>query len=86
MISQLAMRSLILLVAMLRFNAGLPADNPRPVVAATERTIRRPTATQPYAIETDRQMRRRLVRPQLRGDFPEYRPGGRAAGVETFWR
>lgn len=25
-------------------------------------------------------------RPPLRGDFPEYRPGGRARGRETFWR
>lgn len=28
---------------------------------------------------------RRFDRP-LRGDFPEYRPGARAAGRETFWR
>lgn len=25
-------------------------------------------------------------RARLRGDFPEYRPGARAAGRETFWR
>jgi hypothetical protein len=26
------------------------------------------------------------ARGRLRGDFPAYRPGGRAAGKETFWR
>jgi hypothetical protein len=29
---------------------------------------------------------RRSRRETLIGDFPEYRPGARAAGAETFWR
>ncbi|HQU45365.1 MAG: hypothetical protein B7Z73_09320 [Planctomycetia bacterium 21-64-5] len=74
-------KSLILGVVLLPHNVSFRHD-----VAALERPL--PRVEQWGGIDAwrnARQVSQPASRP-LRGDFPEYRPGARASGTETFWR
>lgn len=76
----LIVTTLILIGASLPSGAGLWADR-----TVSGRSL--PTSeSQAGAINRQPARRTAAGLSGLRGDFPEYRPGARAAGLETFWR
>jgi hypothetical protein len=66
-------------------SAGPWADSHTPTATPTKLAGRQDTTAFRSDASLDRWNKVAPRRP-LRGDFPEYRPGFRATGKETFWR
>jgi len=84
-------KSLILGAVLLPHNVSFRYDVPtreRPSIPAPSVPAKVPAGEFSAGIRASINARLRPNRSgrPVRGDFPEYRPGARASGAETFWR